>query len=90
MTTVKDLGLTIVPAGAGAGKTHLIKTTLSAWVKKELVSPERILAVTFTEAAASGAGNARATVYVSSVAPVTSVPPAASTRCICGTWPASA
>ena len=53
MTTVKDLGLTIVPAGAGAGKTHLIKTTLSAWVKKELVSPERILAVTFTEAAAS-------------------------------------
>lgn len=53
MTIVQDHGLTIVPAGAGAGKTHQIKTTLSAWVKSELVSPERILAVTFTEAAAS-------------------------------------
>ena len=50
---IKDHGLVIVPAGAGAGKTHRIKETLSHWVKKKLVRPERILAVTFTEAAAS-------------------------------------
>lgn len=49
----KDHGLVIVPAGAGAGKTHKIKETLSHWVKHPLVRPERILAVTFTEAAAS-------------------------------------
>ncbi|SFL43897.1 ATP-dependent exoDNAse (exonuclease V) beta subunit (contains helicase and exonuclease domains) [Loktanella salsilacus] len=48
-----DTGLTIVPAGAGAGKTHRIKTTLADWVKRKLVRPDRILAVTFTEAAAS-------------------------------------
>ena len=47
-----DLGLVIVPAGAGAGKTHRIKTQLSDWVKRGVVRPERILAVTFTEAAA--------------------------------------
>ncbi|MCZ8295569.1 MAG: UvrD-helicase domain-containing protein [Rhodobacteraceae bacterium] len=46
------LGLVIVPAGAGAGKTHRIKTQLSDWVKRKVVRPERILAVTFTEAAA--------------------------------------
>ncbi len=45
--------LTIVPAGAGAGKTHKIQATLGDWVKSGLVKPERILAVTFTEAAAS-------------------------------------
>ncbi|WP_233092974.1 exodeoxyribonuclease V subunit beta [Paracoccus sp. IB05] len=45
-------GLVIVPAGAGAGKTHRIKTQLSDWVKRGVVRPERILAVTFTEAAA--------------------------------------
>lgn len=50
---VADLGLVIVPAGAGAGKTHRIKTQLSDWVKRKIVRPERILAVTFTEAAAS-------------------------------------
>lgn len=49
---LSDLGLVIVPAGAGAGKTHRIKTQLSDWVKREVVRPERILAVTFTEAAA--------------------------------------
>lgn len=49
----KDHGLVIVPAGAGAGKTHKIKETLSRWVGSKLVRPERILAVTFTEAAAS-------------------------------------
>lgn len=47
-----DRGLVIVPAGAGAGKTHRIKTQLSDWVKRMVVRPERILAVTFTEAAA--------------------------------------
>lgn len=47
-----DWGLVIVPAGAGAGKTHRIKTQLSDWVKRKVVRPERILAVTFTEAAA--------------------------------------
>jgi len=46
-----DRGLVIVPAGAGAGKTHRIKTQLSNWVKRKIVRPERILAVTFTEAA---------------------------------------
>lgn len=53
MTVQIDQGLVIVPAGAGAGKTHSIKTTLSKWVKAGLVRPDRILAVTFTEAAAS-------------------------------------
>nr|WP_233858860.1 UvrD-helicase domain-containing protein [Cereibacter sphaeroides] len=48
-----DNGLVIVPAGAGAGKTHRIKTQLSDWVARGIVRPERILAVTFTEAAAS-------------------------------------
>lgn len=47
-----DTGLVIVPAGAGAGKTHRIKAQLSDWVKRGIVRPERILAVTFTEAAA--------------------------------------
>ena len=41
-----DRGLVIVPAGAGAGKTHRIKTQLSDWVKRKIVRPERILAVT--------------------------------------------
>ena len=49
---VSDEGLVIVPAGAGAGKTHRIKTQLAKWVKCKVVRPERILAVTFTEAAA--------------------------------------
>lgn len=48
-----DRGLVIVPAGAGAGKTHHIMTQLSDWMKRGIVRPERILAVTFTEAAAS-------------------------------------
>ncbi|WBU54428.1 exodeoxyribonuclease V subunit beta [Paracoccus sp. SCSIO 75233] len=47
-----DKGLVIVPAGAGAGKTHRIKTQLADWVSRGTVRPERILAVTFTEAAA--------------------------------------
>ncbi|UNK79500.1 UvrD-helicase domain-containing protein [Sphingopyxis granuli] len=44
--------LSIVPAGAGAGKTHHIQETLTRWVREGEVRPERILAVTFTEAAA--------------------------------------
>ncbi len=44
--------LTIVPAGAGSGKTFRIKSDLTKWVKEKQVGPERILAVTFTEAAA--------------------------------------
>ena len=44
--------LSIVPAGAGAGKTHHIQTTLAGWVRNKMVLPERIIAVTFTEAAA--------------------------------------
>lgn len=45
--------LSIVPAGAGAGKTHHIQATLTQWVRDGLVRPERILAVTFTDAAAA-------------------------------------
>ncbi|MFN2251460.1 MAG: UvrD-helicase domain-containing protein [Anaerolineae bacterium] len=45
--------LTIVPAGAGSGKTHRIETQLADWIEVGLVAPERIVAVTFTEAAAS-------------------------------------
>jgi ATP-dependent helicase/nuclease subunit A len=45
--------LTIVPAGAGSGKTFRIKSDLTEWVQDELVAPDRILAVTFTEAAAA-------------------------------------
>jgi len=45
--------LTIVPAGAGAGKTHRIQTPLTEWLQRGEVRPDRILAVTFTEAAAA-------------------------------------
>ncbi|MBP2676646.1 MAG: hypothetical protein H6Q84_3486, partial [Deltaproteobacteria bacterium] len=45
--------LTIVPAGAGSGKTHRIQAQLAEWVVGGLVAPDRIVAVTFTEAAAS-------------------------------------
>ena len=45
--------LTLVPAGAGSGKTYRIQHQLGEWVEKKLVSPQRIVAVTFTEAAAS-------------------------------------
>ena len=45
--------LSLVPAGAGAGKTHHIKETLADWVVDGEISASRILAVTFTEAAAS-------------------------------------
>lgn len=45
--------LTLVPAGAGSGKTHKIQETLAEWVANGAVRPEAIVAVTFTEAAAS-------------------------------------
>ena len=41
--------LTIIPAGAGSGKTHTIQTQLAEWVVAGLVAPDRIVAVTFTE-----------------------------------------
>ena len=45
--------LTIIPAGAGSGKTHTIQEQLGEWVAAGAVGPDRIVAVTFTEAAAS-------------------------------------
>src|SRR6056297_222703 len=45
--------LSIVPAGAGAGKTYHIQKTLGEWVESGRIAPGRILAVTFTEAAAA-------------------------------------
>lgn len=45
--------LTLVKAGAGAGKTHKIQTTLVEWVMEYGLAPQTILAVTFTNAAAA-------------------------------------
>lgn len=45
--------LTIVPAGAGSGKTYTIQQQLGEWVVEGKVAPERIVAVTFTEVAAA-------------------------------------
>ena len=45
--------LTIIPAGAGSGKTYTIQQQLGEWVVEGLIAPERIVAVTFTEAAAA-------------------------------------
>ena len=45
--------LTIIPAGAGSGKTYTIQTTLAQWIRENEVEPDRIVAVTFTEAAAA-------------------------------------
>lgn len=45
--------LTVIPAGAGSGKTYTLKARLGQWVVDQVVAPERILAVTFTEAAAA-------------------------------------
>ena len=45
--------LDVVSAGAGSGKTFRIKETVGRWVKEGFVRPDRIVAVTFTEAAAA-------------------------------------
>ena len=45
--------LTIIPAGAGSGKTYTIQQQLGEWVVQGLIAPQRIVAVTFTEAAAA-------------------------------------
>ena len=45
--------LTVIPAGAGSGKTYTLQQQLGQWVAEGLVPPERIVAVTFTEAAAA-------------------------------------
>lgn len=45
--------LVLIPAGAGSGKTHRIQTQLADWVVDGEVAPDRILAVTFTNAAAA-------------------------------------
>lgn len=50
-TAIPDI--TLIKAGAGAGKTYRIQTTLAEWVKSDKVQANRILAVTFTNAAAS-------------------------------------
>lgn len=44
---------TLVKAGAGAGKTYTIQSTLADWVKHGHVKADRILAVTFTTDAAN-------------------------------------
>ena len=45
--------LTIIPAGAGSGKTYTLQKQLGEGVAEGKVKPERIVAVTFTEAAAA-------------------------------------
>ena len=44
--------LTIIPASAGSGKTHYIQEELTKWIGTSGNVPEKIVAVTFTEAAA--------------------------------------
>lgn len=45
--------LTIIPAGAGSGKTYTIQKRLAGWIAENKVSASKIVAVTFTEAAAT-------------------------------------
>ena len=45
--------LRIVPAGAGSGKTYAIQHLLGDWIAEGTVRPERVVAVTYTEAAAA-------------------------------------
>ena len=45
--------LTLIKAGAGAGKTYTIQSTLADWIKQGIVKPDRVLAVTFTNDAAN-------------------------------------
>ena len=37
--------LTVIPAGAGSGKTYTIQQQLGDWVRDGLIAPERIVAV---------------------------------------------
>jgi len=56
MMSVSDKSLqpmAIIPAGAGSGKTYTVQQRLGEWVEEGLIDPQRIVAVTFTEAAAS-------------------------------------
>ena len=43
---------TIYRAGAGSGKTYTVQQKLGEWIAEGTVRPDRVLAVTFTEAAA--------------------------------------
>ncbi|HKK31410.1 MAG TPA: UvrD-helicase domain-containing protein, partial [Alphaproteobacteria bacterium] len=45
--------LELIPAGAGSGKTYRLQKALGKWVLAGEVAPDRIMAVTFTEAAAA-------------------------------------
>lgn len=45
--------LTLIKAGAGAGKTYTIQSTLADWIKQGIVKADRVLAVTFTKDAAN-------------------------------------
>lgn len=45
--------LTLIKAGAGAGKTHTIQSTLADWIEQGKVKADRVLAVTFTNDAAN-------------------------------------
>ena len=64
MESITLPALTIIPASAGSGKTYTIQQRLGEWVVKGLVAPERILAVTFTEAtAAELSGRIRANLH---------------------------
>jgi ATP-dependent exoDNAse (exonuclease V) beta subunit len=45
--------LTLIKAGAGAGKTYTIQSTLADWIKQGIVRADRVLAVTFTNDAAN-------------------------------------
>ncbi|CUJ83656.1 ATP-dependent helicase/nuclease subunit A [Shimia thalassica] len=43
----------IIPANAGAGKTYFLTETLADWLSSKEVRPQKVLAVTYTEAAAA-------------------------------------
>ncbi|MAI34096.1 MAG: hypothetical protein CMM07_20815 [Rhodopirellula sp.] len=45
--------LTLIKAGAGAGKTYTIQSTLADWIRQGIVRADRVLAVTFTNDAAN-------------------------------------
>jgi len=45
--------MTIIPAGAGSGKTYTVQQRLGEWIESGLIESNRIVAVTFTEVAAS-------------------------------------